>query len=93
MENKKINLIKKCFETCGHYKFYSNNRFNDPMKALQTKRRYMNCSDIEYDIGKVMQRILIMKMIYDNDFEVRRVELDSEDCVLKLEIGLKERFK
>lgn len=94
MENKKINIdeiLKRMKYNYGYY--YDDKYSNNIDKIKESRKNQLNCSDFDVktkeELEKARKRVAIMKMIYDEDYEVKKFELDSDDCVLKVEIGLK----
>ena len=97
MENKKM-IIDEALKKVKNngYGYYYDKKYQG-ITDIENKffrTRMMNCSDFdeitEEELENAKKRVAIMKMIYDEDFEVKKFELDSDDCVLKVEIGLKE---
>ena len=87
-------IVKKA--TNNGYGYYYDKKYHGitDIKNKYFRTRLMNCSDFdeitEEELENARKRVAIMKMIYDEDYEVKKFELDSDDCVLKVEIGLKE---
>ena len=97
MENKKMSIDEVLKEaSINNYGYYYDDKFQNitDVKNKYFRNRLMNCSDFdevtEEELEKARKRVAIMKILYDEEFEVKKFELDSDDCILKVEICLKE---